>query len=38
MHANLSHFETWIVDLDNPLSHPSAQLFDQDHSRTPGFR
>ncbi len=37
MHANLSHVETWIFDLDNTLYHPSARLFDQINARMTGF-
>lgn len=37
MHANLSHVETWIFDLDNTLYHPSARLFDQIDARMTGF-
>ncbi len=37
MHANLSHVETWIFDLDNTLYHPSARLFDRINARMTGF-
>ena len=37
MRPNLSHVETWIFDLDNPLYHPSARLFDQINARMTGF-
>ena len=37
MTPNLSHVETWIFDLDNTLSHPSARLFDQINARMTGF-